>query len=453
MVRRVWAVGCGLYTELRYCECVVSRANRSANRRDIAKTDSTDSIGRRYWTRVRSTDQLMEHKTKMAKQRIVVMYGGKADEHSISCISAAGVLRALDTDKFEAIEVGITKNGEWIVGGEDPRKWNMSEGLPMVEKTDSSKDVVLDVALGQDGFFAREDDGTLTSLGHVDAVLPVLHGPYGEDGTIQGLFEMMNVPYVGCGVLASAACMDKHYTKVLLAAAGIPVAPGITLDVRDYDAASEFATEADEMLAAVQQAGLQYPLFVKPSRAGSSFGVTKVEHEGDAAELAAAVFEASHHDWRVLVEQGIDAREIECAVLCPKAGEAPQASWPGEIVLDKRAEGDDQFYDFDSKYVNSDASHVEVPASLPEETLNRVRETAKKSVHRSRRRRPESCRHLRDGRRRSDGQRNQHHAGLHPDFHVSQGMGGNRRELHRSDHHADRGRAALISIGWLLALV
>lgn len=358
---------------------VVSRANRSANRRDIAKTDSTDSIGRRYWARVRSTDQLMEHKTKMAKQRIVVMYGGKADEHSISCISAAGVLRALDTDKFEAIEVGITKNGEWIVGGEDPRKWNMSEGLPMVEKTDSSKDVVLDVALGQDGFFAREDDGTLTSLGHVDAVLPVLHGPYGEDGTIQGLFEMMNVPYVGCGVLASAACMDKHYTKVLLAAAGIPVAPGITLDVRDYDAASEFAAEADEMLAAVQQAGLQYPLFVKPSRAGSSFGVTKVEHEGDAAELAAAVFEASHHDWRVLVEQGIDAREIECAVLCPKAGEAPQASWPGEIVLDKRAEGDDQFYDFDSKYVNSDASHVEVPASLPEETLNRVRETAKKA--------------------------------------------------------------------------
>lgn len=378
MIRRVWAVGCGLYTELRYCECVVSRANRSA-RRNIAKTDSTDSIGRRYWARVRSTDQLMEHKTKMAKQRIVVMYGGKADEHSISCISAAGVLRALDTDKFEAIEVGITKNGEWIVGGEDPRKWNMSEGLPMVEKTDSSKDVVLDVALGQDGFFAREDDGTLTSLGHVDAVLPVLHGPYGEDGTIQGLFEMMNVPYVGCGVLASAACMDKHYTKVLLAAAGIPVAPGITLDVRDYDAASEFAAEADEMLAAVQQAGLQYPLFVKPSRAGSSFGVTKVEHEGDAAELAAAVFEASHHDWRVLVEQGIDAREIECAVLCPKAGEAPQASWPGEIVLDKRAEGDDQFYDFDSKYVNSDASHVEVPASLPEETLNRVRETAKKA--------------------------------------------------------------------------
>lgn len=315
----------------------------------------------------------------MAKKRIVVMYGGKADEHSISCISAASALRALDTDKFEAIPVGITKDGKWIVNGENPLGWSLDEGLPTVEKTPGAKDVVLEVALGQDGFFAREDDGTMTPFGHVDAVFPVLHGPYGEDGTIQGLFEMMGVPYVGCGVLASAACMDKHYTKVLLAAAGIPVAPGITLDARSFDKASEFKANVDAIMAQVSEAGLQYPLFVKPSRAGSSFGVTKVEHEGDAAELAAAVYEASHHDWRILVEQGIDAREIECAVLCPKAGEAPQASWPGEIVLDKRAEGDDQFYDFDSKYMDAAASHVEVPANLPEETLNLVRETAKKA--------------------------------------------------------------------------
>ena len=315
----------------------------------------------------------------MAKKRIVVMHGGKADEHSISCISAASALRALDTDKFEAIPVGITKDGKWIVNGENPLGWSLDEGLPTVEKTPGAKDVVLEVALGQDGFFAREDDGTMTPFGHVDAVFPVLHGPYGEDGTIQGLFEMMGVPYVGCGVLASAACMDKHYTKVLLAAAGIPVAPGITLDARSFDKASEFKTDADAIMAQVSEAGLQYPLFVKPSRAGSSFGVTKVEHEGDAAELAAAVYEASRHDWRILVEQGIDAREIECAVLCPKAGEAPQASWPGEIVLDKRAEGDDQFYDFDSKYMDAAASHVEVPANLPEETLNLVRETAKKA--------------------------------------------------------------------------
>ena len=315
----------------------------------------------------------------MAKKRVVVLYGGRADEHSISCISTAGVLGAMDTERFEPIPVGITKDGKWIVNGENPLGWSLDEGLPTVEKTPGAKDVVLEVALGQDGFFAREDDGTMTPFGHVDAVFPVLHGPYGEDGTIQGLFEMMGVPYVGCGVLASAACMDKHYTKVLLAAAGIPVAPGITLDARSFDKASEFKTDADAIMAQVSEAGLQYPLFVKPSRAGSSFGVTKVEHEGDAAELAAAVYEASRHDWRILVEQGIDAREIECAVLCPKAGEAPQASWPGEIVLDKRAEGDDQFYDFDSKYMDAAASHVEVPANLPEETLNLVRETAKKA--------------------------------------------------------------------------
>ena len=149
----------------------------------------------------------------MAKKRIVVMYGGKADEHSISCISTAGVLRALDTDRFEPVPVGITKQGQWIVDGEDPRGWDMADGLPVVEKTPGSRDVVLDVALGQDGFFARNDDGTLSSLGHVDAVLPVLHGPYGEDGTIQGLLEMMDVPYVGCGVLASAAANHQYLHK------------------------------------------------------------------------------------------------------------------------------------------------------------------------------------------------------------------------------------------------
>lgn len=312
----------------------------------------------------------------MAKKRIVVMYGGKADEHSISCISAASALRALDTDKFEAIPVGITKDGKWIVNGENPLGWSLDEGLPTVEKTPGAKDVVLEVALGQDGFFAREDDGTLTPFGHVDAVFPVLHGPYGEDGTIQGLFEMMGVPYVGCGVLASAACMDKHYTKVLLAAAGIPVAPGITLDARSFDKASEFKANADAIMAQVSEAGLQYPLFVKPSRAGSSFGVTKVEQIGDAAALAAAVFEASRHDWRVLVEQGIDAREIECAVVRIHPTDPTRAALPGEVVLDRRSEGDDQFYDFDSKYMDSQASHTEIPAKIGDDLIARVRETA-----------------------------------------------------------------------------
>ena len=314
----------------------------------------------------------------MAKKRIVVLYGGKADEHPISCISTAGVLKAMDTERFEPIPVGITKSGQWIVNGEDPRGWDLSgDALPEVKVTPQSRPVLLDVSRGCDGFLVGGD--TVESLGHIDAVLPVLHGPYGEDGTIQGLLEMMNVPYVGCGVLASAACMDKHYTKVLLNAAGIATAPGITLDARSFDASDGFASDAAAIMAEVEAAGLRYPLFVKPSRAGSSFGVTKVEREGDAAELAAAVFEASHHDWRVLIEQGIDAREIECAVLCAKPGDEPKASWPGEIVLDRREDGGDQFYDFDSKYMDSSASHVEVPANLPEDTLQRVRETAIKA--------------------------------------------------------------------------
>lgn len=314
----------------------------------------------------------------MAKKRIVVLYGGKADEHPISCISTAGVLKAMDTERFEPIPVGITKSGQWIVNGEDPRGWDLSgDALPEVKVTPQSRPVLLDVSRGCDGFLVGGD--TVESLGHIDAVLPVLHGPYGEDGTIQGLLEMMNVPYVGCGVLASAACMDKHYTKVLLNAAGIATAPGITLDARSFDASDGFASDAAAIMAEVEAAGLRYPLFVKPSRAGSSFGVTKVEREGDAAELAAAVFEASHHDWRVLIEQGIDAREIECAVLCAKPGDEPKASWPGEIVLDRREDGGDQFYDFDSKYMDSSASHVEVPANLSEGTLQRVRETAIKA--------------------------------------------------------------------------
>ena len=319
----------------------------------------------------------------MAKKRIVVLYGGRADEHSISCVSTAGVLNAWNDDRFEAIPIGITKDGHWVYGGTDPRTFKLDGAhMPTVEITPESRPVVLNIGQGRDGFLIGEHEGFFTpgasenleSLGHVDAVFPVLHGPYGEDGTVQGLLEMMGVPYVGCGVFASAACMDKHFTKTLLQAAGIPVSPGITLDARRYDAASGFKANGEALLDAVRAAGLEYPLFVKPSRAGSSFGVTKVEDES-ADALASAVFEASHHDWRVLVETGIAAREIECAVFAPKAGEAPRPAWPGEIVLDHAAV-EDQFYDFDSKYTDASASHVEVPAKLPEELLRKVQQTA-----------------------------------------------------------------------------
>lgn len=310
------------------------------------------------------------------KVRVAVLYGGKADEHSISCVSVGSVLRAIDTDRYDVLPIGITKEGVWIVDGEDPRGWSLGKSpLPAVQETANSKRVILDPSAGQHGFMVQEADGTVHPLGQVDVVFPVLHGPYGEDGTVQGLLEMMNVPYVGCGVLASSACMDKHYTKVLLAAAGIAVSPGFTIDARKPQ------TITGEALAArVQEAGLHWPLFVKPSRAGSSFGVTKVEWSDSLPDrqerLAVAVQEAAEHDWRILIEQGIDAREIECAVLrATPTGEA-RVSWPGEIVLDSRAADADSFYDFDSKYMDASASHVEVPANLPKETLQRVREVA-----------------------------------------------------------------------------
>ena len=338
----------------------------------------------------------------MARKRVMVLYGGRADEHSISCISAANVLRAVDTRLFDPVPVGITRQGAWVTGGDDPRVWELGAGsLPEVRVTPACRPVLLDPALGRDGFFAGDvselrdpaagfgtsfvsfggsgsggPHGSLTSMGRVDAVFPVLHGPYGEDGTVQGLLEMMGVPYVGCGVFASAACMDKHFTKLLLREAGIPVTPSVTVDARRLDAASKFASNAAGLAAKVASGGIRYPVFVKPSRAGSSFGVSRVDAGDGPATLAHAVFDASHHDWKVLIEQGVQGREIECGVLSAAATGETLTSWPGEIVLDSRSGQRDAFYDFNSKYVDSSASHVEVPAKLPPEVLQRVRETA-----------------------------------------------------------------------------
>jgi D-alanine-D-alanine ligase len=327
--------------------------------------------------------------TGMGKKRIAVLYGGRADEHSISCISAGNVLRSIDREKFDPIPIGVTKEGEWIVGGEDPTKWALgSSTLPEVRLTQDSHYVVLNIAQGADGFWAdadraidaldlTPDNKSIYSLGHIDAIFPAFHGPYGEDGTVQGLLEVLGVPYVGCGVFASAACMDKHFTKILLESAGLRVTPWITLDTRKLDSSTQFAADAGSLAERVADAGLTYPLFVKPSREGSSFGVGKVE-AGDPAELSKAVFEASKHDWKVLVESGVvGAHEIECAVLAAEPGEPAQTAWPGEIVLGHVDDG--QFYDFDSKYIDSGAEHNEIPAHLPDETLQKVREVAAKA--------------------------------------------------------------------------
>lgn len=333
------------------------------------------------------------------KRKIVVLYGGKADEHSISCISAAGVLNAIDRELFEPIPVGITREGVWVVNGEDPRNWNLEDArLPEVTISEEAQPVVLDLSQSGDGFYAGNHDAliaasqkltgnptalnrkeleakgeSLQSFGHVDAVFPVLHGPFGEDGTVQGLLEMIGIPYVGCGVLSSAVCMDKHYTKILLQSAGIPVVPGITVDARKVFDEEAIDDCGEKLLRLVREAGLTYPVFVKPSRAGSSYGVTKVKQE-DAKDIVKAVQDASRYDWKILIEKGIEAREIECAVMSPIEGGVPQTSCPGEIVLN--GSSDDVFYDFDNKYIASEASHIELPAHLPKQTLQQIQQIA-----------------------------------------------------------------------------
>ena len=292
----------------------------------------------------------------MAKKRIVVMYGGKADEHSISCISAASALRALDTDKFEAIPVGITKDGKWIVNGENPLGWSLDEGLPTVEKTPGAKDVVLEVALGQDGFFAREDDGTLTPFGHVDAVFPVLHGENGEDGSMQGLLQIAGIPYVGPHVAASAACMDKTITKLIADHAGVRQAAWRLVT------AAEFARNADAVMDGVE-GQFAYPVFVKPAGTGSSVGVSKAR---DREGLEHALTAALKYDCKVLVEEFIDGQEVEVAVL---GNDNPFASVCGEI--DAGAD----FYDYEAKYI-SDCADLYIPARISEEASEQVRETA-----------------------------------------------------------------------------
>ena len=304
------------------------------------------------------------------KMSVVVLFGGMSSEHEVSRVSAGTFVDQLDHQRYELLTIGITKEGRWLYTEADSAQ--MADGS--WEELPGNMPCVLSPDRADHGMILFTPDGRVEKM-HLDVVIPVLHGLWGEDGTVQGLLEMMDVPYVGCGVFASAACMDKHYTKIVLNAAGIPTAPGIMVDARHATGESVY----DE----VKKAKLAYPLFVKPSRAGSSFGVTKVEQADDEqaqiAALEAAVAEAGKHDWKVLVEQGIDAREIECAVLCAAPGDEPEASWPGEIVLDHRDQGDDQFYDFDSKYMDSSASHVEVPANLPVSVLEDVRDVARRA--------------------------------------------------------------------------
>jgi D-alanine-D-alanine ligase len=286
------------------------------------------------------------------KTRVAVVFGGRSTEHGISAVSAGSILRALDPDEFDVMGIGITREGRWVLAGGDAESWAI-EGRALPEITDASG---AGVVLAPDPT-SRDPDvrGGMSGLAGVDVVFPVLHGAYGEDGTIQGLLEMAGLPYVGAGVFASAAGMDKEFTKKLAAVEGIPVGRYVVL-------------RAGQSLAQADKERLGLPVFVKPSRAGSSFGITKVS---DWADLERAITVAREVDPKVLVEAAVIGREIECGVLEGEYGGPPEASLPAEI----RVVRDHEFYNFEAKYLD-DACEFDLPARLPAAVIERVREYA-----------------------------------------------------------------------------
>lgn len=295
-----------------------------------------------------------------ARPRVALVFGGRSDEHAISCATAASVLRAIDRDRYDVLPVGITRDGRWVLVDDDPEALEIRDGhLPAVPDTGR----VVMVPLGGVDRLLRvvEPDGTTTELGEVDVVFPLLHGPFGEDGTIQGLLEMADIRYVGCGVLASAAMMDKHVMKVLFGSAGLPVGP--------YTVITDLAWRRDRDACLQEARSLRFPVFVKPARAGSSVGVYKVDRP---EELEAAVDKARDHDPKVVVEQGIVGREVECGVLQGRGTAAPRVSVPGEVTV----LGEHEFYSFEAKYLDADNVRICAPADVSDAVRERMAEIA-----------------------------------------------------------------------------
>src|SRR5256886_751883 len=276
--------------------------------------------------------------------RVAVVFGGRSPEHAISCVSAGNILGALDPDEFEAVPVGITRAGQWVLTSGDPAQLAIS-GRQLPEITAASgTSVVLSGDPAARGLVVLDPAQGAGALGDVDVVFPVLHGAYGEDGTIQGLLEMAGIPYVGANVFASAAAMDKEFTKKLAAAEGIPTGPYVALR------AGQSLTEDDK-----RRLGL--PVFVKPARAGSSYGITKVT---DWAQLDAAVAAARAIDPKILVEQGIVGREIECGVLEGEYGGGAGAGPPPQV----RGGAGPGVYYFQATYLH-DSGGCGIPAAPP----------------------------------------------------------------------------------------
>ena len=293
------------------------------------------------------------------KARVAIVFGGRSGEHGISCVTAGSVMKAIDRDKYDVVPVGIATDGRWVLEVDDPTRLAI-EGTRLPE-VDTSRSLVALHDTGGTAALAVTDTGDETDVGGIDVVFPLLHGPWGEDGTLQGMLEMAGVRYVGSGVLASAVGMDKAFMKVVLQAAGLPVTPGITITRRQWE------TDPDGVRARIEEVG--FPSFAKPARAGSSMGISKIH---DAAETDAAVDTALQHDAKLLVEVAMEgAREVECGVLATRDGE-PETTRPAEI----RIGGGHEFYDFEAKYLADQHTEIDLPADLPVEVEQQLRAMA-----------------------------------------------------------------------------
>ncbi|MBQ8166484.1 MAG: D-alanine--D-alanine ligase [Lachnospiraceae bacterium] len=289
----------------------------------------------------------------MSKKNLAIIFGGRSSEHSVSCISVQTIIKAVNQEKYNLYLVGITEEGKWLkvkdVAAIEDGSWRQSKELAIISP-DTKGELLIGEAVGDTYSYNRSVK--------IDAIFPVLHGMYGEDGTIQGLFEMAGIPYVGCGVFASAASMDKFYTKLVVDTLGIRQAIYVGV------IASELA-DMDSVVARVESK-LSYPVFIKPSKAGSSKGVSKADNRD---MLVAGLLEAAKHDYKILVEETIVGRELECAVI--GYDKTTKASGIGEILAAA------EFYDFDAKYNNAESKTV-IDPELPEGKVEEIRENAVK---------------------------------------------------------------------------
>jgi D-alanine-D-alanine ligase len=298
------------------------------------------------------------------KVRVAVVFGGRSAEHAISCVSAGSVIAALDPERYDVVRVGITRDGGWVLADPDQRLAIVDGVLP--EVSGGTPVSLVGDPSGRGLAVLGPDAAIGPALTEVDVVFPVLHGAYGEDGTIQGLLEMAGLPYVGSGVFASAASMDKEFTKKLLAAAGLPQGDHVVL----RDAAGAVCPEPGVLDDAARER-LGLPVFVKPSRAGSSIGITRVT---DWAQFPEAVATAAAVDPKVIVEASVPGREIECGVLIARGADLPEASLPAEIRLRPGVD----WYDFSAKYLD-DSVDFDVPGDLAPEQTAAVQDAARRA--------------------------------------------------------------------------